>query len=41
MLVTYRFSGFQVVREAGPALLLEHPLDRVPAAPDYVTVDSR
>jgi FkbH-like protein len=38
MLITYRLAGFRTVAEDGDHLLLEHDLEQIPEAPDYMTV---
>jgi FkbH-like protein len=38
MLITYRLAGFRIVAEEGDHLVLEHDLERIHPAPDYVRV---
>jgi GNAT superfamily N-acetyltransferase len=38
MLITYRLAGFRIVSEEGDHLVLEHDLERIPPAPDYLRV---
>jgi FkbH-like protein len=40
MNVTYRFAGFRPVEEDGDLVIFEHDLERIPAIPDYIEVET-